>query len=167
MMQVRVTGLKETQKLLRSLPPNIRREVRDVGIPQMSRLLRDNIRRSFKIRGYGSSQWSSKKGFKSIEYKKTKQGAIVYVGFGRTEEYMRMLEEGFRMHQVSIGVLKRHESMPGSTVGKTAKELGVQPEGYVTVHWRGPFVEPALRRFRPKIPTHLNKFVQRAIQKSR
>ena len=158
--EIRVTGLKEVQKLVSSLPPSVRKEVGQKGIFKLAQNLQSRIRRRYTLVGYGLSG-STGKGFKSIIAKSTSEGATVKVGLNAP--WVVMMEEGVRDHWVSPYTIRQHLRSPGSTVGKRAPrgQYGGPP---IWWRWKGPFVEPAMMAFRPEIPRLLTKYVKQAIK---
>jgi len=162
MIQIRVTGLKEVQSLFKNLAPNVITEVRDKGIPSITRNLQKRIKRSFSSVGYGTGPSSTGASQRSIKYKKTAKGAMVEI----VAPWMALIEKGVRSHWVSPYTIKQHKIHPGSTMFDRAPigEYGGDP---VWWHWKGPFVSPAVQRWRPTILPKLSKFVRAAISKSR
>lgn len=162
-MYVKVTGLKEVQNYLTKLPRSEKENGKE-GAYKASLSMQRRTRRRYSMQGYGTSQWSSGRGYKSIKAKRTEKGGILRVGDSQTSDYLDILEKGFSIHQVSLGVLEEHRRQPGSTVGQTAQDLGVRPRGYVTVHWRGPFIQPALKNLRRDIPNIIHPYVKKSIR---
>jgi len=151
-MQIRVTGLKDVQKLMKNLSPKLKEKVGNKGTVKLAKNLQGRIRRRYTMAGYGKSG-SSGLGWKSIVTKPTEKGAIVTVGEGAP--WVTMFEEGVESHWVSPYTIKKHLESPGSTFGKRAPkgQYGGTP---VWWHWKGPFVEPAMESFKPQIPILLD-----------
>ena len=162
MMQIRVTGLKEVQSMMKNLSPNVIKEVRDKGIPRITKNLQRRITRSFSSVGYGVGPSSTGASQRSITYKKTPKGAIVEI----IAPWMALIEKGVRSHWVSPYTIKQHRTHPGSTIFKKAP-VGSYGGDPVWWHWKGPFIEPAMQRFRPTIVPELMKNVREGISKSR
>lgn len=158
-IQIKVTGLKEVQKLLTNLGPALKKKVGKEGTIKLARNLRGRIRRRYTMAGYGRSTPQGT-GWKSIIFEPTNFGAVVKVGVGAP--WLVMFEEGVRSHWVSPYTIRKHLESPGSTFGKRAPEgeYGGPP---VWWHWKGPFVAPAMESFKPQIPVLLDKFVKEAI----
>jgi len=162
-IQIRITGLKEVEKLMSNLNPNLKKEVGKKGTIKLAVNLQSRIRRRYTMAGYGKSG-SSGIGFKSIVAKPTNNGAVVEVGINAP--WVVMMERGVKSHWVSPYTIRKHLQSPGSTMGKRAPkgEYGGTP---IWWHWKGPFVEPAMQSFKPTIPTLLDKYVKEAIKGSR
>jgi len=164
MMQVRVTNLKEVQKFLNKLPKELQTEVRDIGIPKVTKELQKLIKFHYTMAGYGTGILSTGAGLRSIEFKKTDRGSVININ----SAYLAGIEKGlFDSHWVSMDTIEAHRAHPGSTVGMKA------PEGYVfsrpPIWWqyKGPFVEPAMIKFREILPNRLNSMIKKAINNAR
>ena len=165
MITIKVTGLKEVKKYIAGLKPRMNKEVGEIGTLELAKDLRARIRRRYTLVGYGKGPTSTKLGWKSIQYKNTPNGAVVSVGVN-APWVVRYLEGGFPPHAVSANIIALHKSNPGSTMGKTAEQLGLLPyEGEpFWSRWKGPFVEPAMQAFIPQIPQLIAPYVTKAIR---
>lgn len=165
MINIRINGLKETRKFMNKLPKELRKEIQDEGLTDLGKTLQRMIRLRYSLVGYGRGPTSTKTVWRSIKY--TKEGKVVKVSVGPEGS---LIEKGVPSHYVSHDLIEFRKSNPHfSTIGKTAKSLGLAPpyKG-PPFYWiyKGPFVEPAMNAFRPKISQKLSKYVQRAIKKS-
>lgn len=158
MMQIRVTGLKEVQDYLKKLPIKLQKKVRDEGIPFLARNLQGYIKRSFKSVGYGRN--STGDSLRSIKYRKTENGAVIEI----LAPWLYLIETGkTRTHYVSPWTIMQHRKHPGSTFMEKAPKG--QYKGYpILWRYKGPFIAPAIEKFKPTIPQKLNKFVNEAIR---
>ena len=117
------------------------------------------IRLRYSLVGYGRGPTSTKSVWRSIKY--TKNGKIVRVSVGPEGS---LIESGVPSHYVSQNLIEFRQSNPNAnTIGKTAKSLGLAPPYR---QYKGPFVEPALIAFRPKIGPKLSQSVKRAIKQA-
>lgn len=162
-MEIRVTGLKEVQKIMMNLEPKLKKKVGTEGTLKLAKNLQSRIRRRYTMVGYGRGE-SSGRGFKSIIAEPTPNGAVVKVGVNAP--WVTLFEEGVSSHWVSPYTIRKHLQSPGSTFGKRAPEgeYGGTP---IWWRWKGPFVEPAMQSFRPQIPVLLSKFVKEAVNASK
>lgn len=165
MISIKINGLKETRRIMNKLPKEIKKEVQDKGFIDLGKTLQRMIRLRYSMVGYGRGPTSTKTVWRSIKY--VKDGKIVKVNVG---DEGSLIERGVPSHYVSHDLIEFRKSNPSvSTIGKTAKELGLAPpyKGE-PFYWqyKGPFVEPAMKAFRQKISKKLSKYIQRAIKKA-
>ncbi len=166
MRVIQIKGLKEVRNMIKNLPKNIKKEVENKGLEDLGRTLQRMIRLRYSLVGYGRGPTSTKTVWRSIKY--TKNGKVVKVTIGSEGS---LIERGIPSHYVSHDLIEFRKSNPNvNTIGKTAKQLGLAPpyKGK-PFFWRykGPFVEPALNTFRPKIGNILNKYIDKAIRSNK
>ncbi len=160
---IKVTGLKDVQNFLKNLTDNQKQKIGKEGTYAVANSLKRRIKYRYTLQGYGTSDWSSGRGYNSIKSKRTNKGAIVNIGDNQTSGYLYILENGFRIHQVSKKTLREHRNSPGSTVGRSQPQ-GTSYEGEpITVHWRGPFIEPAFKTLKKDIPKILKPYINKTI----
>lgn len=155
-ISIQINGLKETRKMMNSLPKNVKEEVGNKGILDLARNLQKRARRRAPR---GSTGWLRK----SIMVEK--DGRVVRVMVHAF--YGQAVETGRRSKMViPTGFIKQHYLRPDAPASYVSN-----PQGWVNLSNTAasrprPFMKPALDSLRPKIPTLLNKYIQRAIKKS-
>ena len=158
MTTILITNLKETREFLLNLEPQFRKKVGNDGMVALAKNLQMRIRKKYTQVGYGRGVTSGK-GWKSINFKKTKGGAKVEI----SAPWLVLLEEGRSDHWVSPYTIKKHIRSPGSTIGKKAPKDKYSGKPFMW-RWKGPFIEPSMAAFKPQIPRILIKYINQAIR---
>jgi len=154
MMQIRVTGLKETRSFIARLPKSVNEEVGQKGILELARNLQKRIKYRAPVDTVDTG-WLRR----SVMVEKTRKGAMVAV----YAYYALAIEKGSTPRVIPYAYFEQHKRIPEA------------PGEYVRnarrwVHLTGrpqPFVEPALKSLRPDIPKILRRYIKSAINKAR
>jgi len=156
MISIQINGLKETRKFMNSLPKNIRDEIGNRGLMDLARNLQGRARRRAPK---GATGWLRK----SIMVEK--DGKVVKVMVHAF--YGQAIQTGRKSKMViPIGFIKQHYLRPDAPAQYVSNPQGWVDLSKTAVSKPRPFMEQALNSLRPKIPSLLNKYVQRAIKKS-
>ena len=167
MIQIKVgLGLKKVQKMIVNLPKRLQKEVGEKGSEEIAKSGQRSIMYRYRLRGYHASGLGEKMLGKKMQ--KTKSGnSFIYTII--IPRYLGMIEEGVPSHPVSVNIMAQHMKSPGSTVGLTAKKMGLLPYFGPAKYWhyKGPFIEPGLKAMEKDIPRILERAMARVIAKSK
>jgi len=160
-------GLKKVQNMLKEIPKKLQKEVGEKGSEEIAKSGQRMIIYKYQMAGYHASGFGRKMLGKKMQKIKSGNSYLYTINI---PEYLGLIEEGVSNHPVSFNIMTQHMKSPGSTLGMTAKQMGLAPPYWGKPKmwfWKGPFIDPGLKAMEKDIPRILERSVTKAIAGAR